>query len=61
MFKNGYKIILIKEGKFNLRQFNISPLDIAYSIIKFDGTIDDTLLEELTKIDEILDIKKLHV
>ena len=29
MFKNGYKIILIKEGKFNLRQFNISPLDIA--------------------------------
>ena len=29
MFKNGYKIILIKEGKFNLRQFNISPLYIA--------------------------------
>ena len=26
MFKNGYKIIFIKEGKFNLRQFNISPL-----------------------------------
>ena len=29
MFKNGYKIIFIKEGKFNLRQFNISPLYIA--------------------------------
>ena len=29
MFKNGYKIILIKEGKFNLRQFNISPFYIA--------------------------------
>lgn len=29
MFKNGYKIILIKEGKFNLRQFNISPHYIA--------------------------------
>ena len=26
-----------------------------------DGIIDDTLLEELTKIDEILDIKQLHV
>ena len=29
MFKNGYKIIFIKEGKFNLRQFNISPLHIG--------------------------------
>jgi len=35
--------------------------DFAYSIIKFDGIIDDALLEELTKIDEILDIKQLHV
>ena len=29
MFKNGYKIILIKEGRFNLRQFSISPLHIG--------------------------------
>ena len=27
----------------------------------FDGIIDDVLLRELTKIDEILDIKQLHV
>ena len=29
MFKHGYKIILIKEGKFNLKQFNFSPFHIA--------------------------------
>ena len=29
MFKHGYKIIFIKEGKFNLRQFNLSPLHIV--------------------------------
>ena len=29
MFKHGYKIIFIKEGKFNLRQFNLSPLYIV--------------------------------
>ena len=28
MLKNGYKIILIKEGKYNLKQFNISFLHI---------------------------------
>ncbi|MDP6852560.1 MAG: M23 family metallopeptidase [Candidatus Marinimicrobia bacterium] len=29
MFKNGYKIIFIKEGKFDLKQFNISPLHLT--------------------------------
>ena len=29
MLKNGYKIIFIKEGKFNLKQFNITPLYIV--------------------------------
>ena len=29
MFKNNYKIIFIKEGKFNLKQFNISSLHIG--------------------------------
>ena len=29
MFKNGYKIIFIKEGKFNLKQFTISPLQVG--------------------------------
>ena len=29
MFKNGYKIIFIKEGKFDLKQFTISPLQVG--------------------------------
>ena len=29
MFKNGYKIIFIKEGKFSLKQFTISPLQVG--------------------------------
>lgn len=29
MLKNGYKIIFIKEGKFDLKQINLSPLHIA--------------------------------
>jgi len=32
MFKNGYKVILIKEGKFNLRQFDITPMKISIFI-----------------------------
>ena len=36
MFKNGYKIIFIKEGKFNLKQFNISPL---YSVLIAGGIV----------------------
>ena len=32
MFKDSYKIILIKEGKFNLKQFNVSPLHITLLI-----------------------------
>ena len=29
MFKNGYKIIFIKEGKFDLKQITISPLQVG--------------------------------
>ena len=29
MFKNGYKVIFIKEGKFDLKQITISPLHIG--------------------------------
>ena len=42
MFKDGYKIILIKEGKFNLRQFSISPLHIilaAVALVMLTSTI----------------------
>ena len=33
MFKDSYKIILIKEGKFDLRQFSISPIHIISVIL----------------------------
>ena len=33
MFKGSYKIILIKEGKFNLKQFNVSPLHITFAVV----------------------------
>ena len=33
MFKDSYKIILIKEGKFNLRQFSLKPFYIIASIL----------------------------
>ncbi|SVE28888.1 uncharacterized protein METZ01_LOCUS481742, partial [marine metagenome] len=35
MLKNGYKIILIKEGKYNLKQFNISfsQILLAFSLL----------------------------
>ena len=32
MRKNGYKIILIKEGKYDLRQFNVSFHHIILSV-----------------------------
>lgn len=52
------------KGGVNIAEYILSRTannDNAYSIIKFDGQIDESLLEELTKIDEILDIKQLHV
>ena len=42
MFKDGYKIILIKEGKFNLKQFSISPLHItcaAVALVMFTSSL----------------------
>ena len=33
MFKDNYKIILIKEGKFDLRQFSISPRSIFFVVM----------------------------
>jgi len=56
--------MVLGKSAVNIAEYILSRTannDSAYSIIKFDGIIDDTLLEELTKIDEILDIKQLHV
>ena len=33
MFKDGYKIILIKEGKFNLKQFSVTPFHITLAVV----------------------------
>ena len=56
--------MVLGKSAVNIAEYILSRTannDSAYSIIKFDGIIDDALLEELTKIDEILDIKQLHV
>ena len=56
--------MVLGKSAVNIAEYILSRTannDSAYSIIKFDGIIDDTLLKELTKIDEILDIKQLHV
>ena len=52
------------KSNVNIAEYLLSRIannDFAYSIIKFDGIIDDALLRELNSIDEILDIKQLHV
>ena len=50
MFKNGYKIILIKEGKYDLRQFNISVthvISIFLSIFIFIASLFFVLTNQL--------------
>ena len=37
MLKNGYKIIFIKEGKFDLKQVNLSPLHIVLIFVAIIG------------------------
>lgn len=52
------------KSEVNIAEYLLSRTannNFAYSIIKFDGIIDEILLEELKKIDEILNIKQLHV
>ena len=56
--------MVLGKREVNIAEYLLSRTsnnDCAYSIIKFDGIIDDALLEELKKIDEILDIKQLRV
>ena len=56
--------MMLGEGKVNIAEYLLSRTpnnDSAYSVIKFDGQINEELLEELTQVDEILDIKQLHV
>ena len=33
MFKKGYKVILIKDGQFDLKEFHVNPLIISFIII----------------------------
>ena len=56
-------MLLGKEG-VNIAEYLLSRTnnnDSAYSIIKLDGQINNSLLNNLIKIDEILEIKQLHV
>ena len=56
--------MILGKGGVNIAEYLLSRTpnnDSAYSVIKFDGQINEELLEELTQVDEILDIKQLHV
>ena len=56
--------MLLGEGGVNIAEYLLSRTidnDSAYSVIKIDGQISEVLYEQLSQVDEILDIKQLHV
>ena len=56
--------MLLGKEKVNIAEYILSRTaknDYAYSVIKVDGQIDELLLEKLSKVDEIINIKQLHV
>ena len=56
--------MVLGEGNVNIAEYLLSRTDnsgSAYSIIKVDGQINKKMLEKLSQIDEILDIKQLYV
>ena len=56
--------MILGKGGVNIAEYLLSRTpnnDSAYSVIKFDGQINEELLEELTQVEEISDIKQLHV
>ena len=56
--------MILGEGGVNIAEYLLSRTpnnDSAYSVIKFDGEINEELLESLKKVDEILTVKQLHV
>ena len=56
--------MLLGEGGVNIAEYLLSRTpnnDFAYSVIKFDGEINEDLLEKLKNVDEILTVKQLHV
>jgi len=56
--------MVLGEGNVNIAEYLLSRTDnsdSAYSIIKVDGQINEKLLQTLSNIDEILDIKQLYV
>ena len=56
--------MLLGGGGVNIAEYLLSRTpnnDSAYSVIKFDGEINEELLESLKKVDEILTVKQLHV
>ena len=56
--------MMLGEGKVNIAQYLLSRTDnsdTAYSVIKVDGQIDKKLLDKLSSIDDVLDVKQLYV
>jgi D-3-phosphoglycerate dehydrogenase len=56
--------MMLGEGSVNIAEYLLSRAvnsDSAYSVIKVDGQINEKLLDKLSSIDEIVDIKQLYV
>ena len=56
--------LLLGKSNINIAQYLLSRIegkDTAYSIIKIDGQIDNNLINKISSIDEILDLKQLYV
>jgi len=56
--------MMLGEGKVNIAEYLLSRKDnsdTAYSVIKVDGQIDEKLLDKLSNIDDVLDVKQLYV
>jgi len=56
--------MMLGEGSVNIAEYLLSRVensDSAYSVIKVDGQINEKLLDKLSNIDEIIDIKQLYV
>lgn len=55
---------VLGDGGVNIAEYLLSRTedsDSAYAVIKIDGKLEDGLLQSLLEIDEILEIKQLHI
>ena len=55
---------ILGKAKINIGEYILSRsagATIALSVIKIDEEIDDQLIKELIELDEIIDLKQIHI